>query len=943
MGQQKEPTAYEKQLVALGRALQTLREEENVDVLIETTLSYLQDEFDYSLIWIGLYDRLDHRLFGKGGVMPTGDTSFLKQRFILSPGDILEQVVIQQRPVGVPDLREETRAGEWRKAAQKFNIQGTMIFPIRYKDRCFGVSLLGSTLWGVSPRSDEKARLSMIFGGLAAALYQIEVDWQRQQTKRPEEPLLSLLSKLRSLPTLSQRLESVVEETHHFVNPSRTNIYWFERERRYFWRRVSNRQKTTGFGDNYQVASGITVQEINSFYQALAADQLVSIGEAHSSLKADITSRLMQQIKARSLLAAPILFQNELLGFLAVEGSEARIWEEEEKSYVRGAAQLIALTAPLEEMEETVQQTRLDQALTAEITHAIYSDEDWKTTLKNCADKLCQRLRAERFLVLLYDRDQEKFEICYQSQPANRRPVTSPLNMLNDVDWQMLERSTEAVGIENLDEDLKLMAWQDVFLELGVRSLLVCSTSIGHPLEGLIVIAHEATRTWSRPERDLLRIVSQQLGLLLHQWQLQRQTEQQQKISQTVQWGMTTIQQTYQPDKLERSALQHIAQILQVPFAALVTWFPGRRAGRIVAPVADNNQFAINTEMVVPVHTDSLVQWTLQTDGILPLSVDDLSAETRQWLPGPGVGQLLVMALRTAPEHEPTGMVIVADHLDRHWPERHLHAMGTLVSQLAWSRRYLLLAETLKSHREGLERLNWYKQRRIEEIYRSVSLGVKRLNELSNQKDALVGTRYQQILRQLGDSLSSISQLIKDEQWRLRAYYETAPLATILKRSLERVESLIQQRQLWSQVHNNEGNLTLGGDIFKIEAVLYELLVSACYRCQPGGRIDIWCRTLEQRWLEISITDNGVIEPRLITELQTGRSIDLLAPSTLDQPPGLHLLVCQSLVKQMGGEFNLYKLEDGRVLSRLMLPLSSGAPTDRNRTTSRENTTGFFR
>jgi hypothetical protein len=95
MGQQKEPSAYERQLVALGRALQVLREEEDADVLIETTLTYLQAEFDYALIWIGLYDRLDHRLLGKGGKTPMGDVALLKQRLALQPGDLLEQVVIQ--------------------------------------------------------------------------------------------------------------------------------------------------------------------------------------------------------------------------------------------------------------------------------------------------------------------------------------------------------------------------------------------------------------------------------------------------------------------------------------------------------------------------------------------------------------------------------------------------------------------------------------------------------------------------------------------------------------------------------------------------------------------------------------------------------------------------------------------------------------------------------
>lgn len=922
MVQHKEPNAhYDKQLVALGRVLQTLREEENAEVLIDTILNYIKSEFDYSLIWVGLYDRLEHRLFGKGGITPQGELPLLKQRISLNPGDLLEQVVIQQRPLAVPDLREELRAGEWRKTAQNFNIQGTVIFPIRYKDRCYGVALLGSVLWGVAPKTDEKARLSMILGGLGAALYQIEMEWQRQQTKRPDQPLLSLLTRLRSLSGLGARLEAIVEETHQFIQANRTSIYWFERERRYFWRRVGNRQKTTGFNEANQPSSGITVQEVSGFYQALISDQIVSIGEAHSSLKADTTSRLMQQIRARSLLAAPILFQNELLGFLAVEGSDPRIWQEEEKSYIRGAAQIIALIAPLAEMEQAIEQVKQDQALTGEIARSIYSEEDWKTTLKMSADELCKRLRAERFMVLLYDQDQSRFDIAYQSQPANRRTIAPTLDNLDDTDWKLLEKSTEAVGVENLDGDLKLLAWRDRFLELGVRALLVCNTAIGHPLEGLVVICHETPRTWNRTERELVRIVAQQIGLILHQWQLQKQTEQQQKTNQTIQWGLTMIQQTHQLEALERSATQHISQVLQVPLATLVTWAPGRGGGRIVAPITTSDRFAVNPDIVIPVQSDALVRWTLESDGLLALAVEDIPYETRQWLGGVGIGQVLAMTLHTSPDHEPTGIVVVADAADRHWSERHLNALSSLVSQLAWSRRYLNLTQSLFNQRAELERLNWYKHRNLEEMYRALTPSLKRLGELTNPKDPLFLTRQQQILRQLNDVVAPLPQLLQEEWWRLRSYPQTVSLITLLKRALERVDALIKQRQLWSQVHN-ETNLTLGGDIHKIELVLYELLLIACQRSQPGGRIDLWCRQIDNRWLELSITDNGQIDPQLIPELETGRTTDLLAPSPLDTPPGLHLLICQTLMKQLGGEFNLYKLEDERIMSRLVLPLS---------------------
>jgi GAF domain-containing protein len=927
MSQSKEPSAHEQQLLTLGRVLQTLREAEDVDLLIATTLEYFKGSFNFDLIWIGLYDQGDHRIFGKGGITPNGeDLEYLRQKFLLTSGDVMEQVVIQQRSVALPDLRAEMRAAEWRKLATKHGIQGTMIFPIRYHERCYGVLLLGSKLWGVFPRADEKTRLAMVLGALAVALNQIELEWQRQQVKRPEQPVFKLLGELRSLSNLGQRLEAIVEETHRFIQPSRTCVYWFERQSRYFWRRVTNQKKTAGLLDN-QPTAGITVQEVSGFYQALVADQVVSIGAAHRSLRADTTSRLMQQIRAKSLVAAPIWFQNELMGFLAVEGTEARIWQEEEKTYVRSAAQLIALVAPLEEMENKVQQTKLDQALTAEIAHSIYSRGDWKVTLKTAAELLNKRLKTERFIVLLYDSEQEYFNVCYQSHLKNRRALSSTLPTLNQMDWQWVEQEAEAITIENLEEDLHLSAWREGLMEMGVRSLIAASCAPAEPLEGLIVVCHDGPRAWSQLERELVRSVAQQIGMILRQWQLQKQNEQQQNIYETVQWGLTTMQQTHQLDLLERAALHHIGQVLEAPLAALVSWAPGRRTGRIVLPKHLDPRFNFSPLMKVSVLTDTLVHWALEKEGFLSVSIDHIPVETRQWLNAPGLGQLLIMAVRTAPDHEPTGVLIVADGLDRRWADRHLNALTTLVNQFAWSRRYLMLAEILQGQRQELEQLGWYKQRRLEDMYRVVKQGVKRLGEITAPaKDALAVTRQQQILRQLGDAVVPMQRMLQDEAWQIQIKLDTISLVSLLRRALERVDPLIKQRQLWSQVHN-EGNPIITCDVAKLELIFYEVLLTACQRSRAGGRIDLWCRPMEGPFMEVSITDDGTIEPRLVEDFAAGRAVDLLAPSMLDKPPGLHLAICKSLMQQMGAEFNFYKLEDGRVLSRLVLPLAPSQPT----------------
>ncbi|MEL6224691.1 MAG: GAF domain-containing protein, partial [Cyanobacteria bacterium J06627_8] len=921
----KTASTFDKHLATLGRSLQALREATTEDSLLSTAIDYLRDAFNYSLVWIGIYDETKHVIAGRAGFTPSGDTALLTQTYKLEPGDIFEQVVVQQRLIGVPDLREEMRAGKWRKAAQKHNIQGSIIFPIRHQDKCLGVACLGSTLWGVSPQSDEKSRLAIFFGELGFCLYHQRANQDRQDAHNPIDPFSTLLNRLKSLSTIDDRLNLIAQEVHQFIGASHTNMYWFEPEDRFFWLRAT--QSANRVGQSYSTYSirnqvqQIPVQEINSFYQAMTADQLISISEVNSALKTGITGRLMGYIKGESVLATPILFQEELIGFIAVSGDDPRIWTEAEKTFIRAIAQLIGLIAPLEEPEKTVHSVKLDQALVGEVAQAIYSDDDWTNALNTCAENLCKRLSIERFFVLTYNPNQEKFIVTYQNPASRKRLLSQPLSPLNDIDWQMLERSHESVGIEDLEEDLKLIAWRDAFLEVGLRSLLICKTSTGYTLDGLVLIGHTATRTWNRSERDILRAVSQQIGVILRQWQLHSDKKQEEGFHQAIEWGLMAMQQSHHLDQLEQTSMQNIANLLEAPLATLISWQAGRQDARIVAAAVTDNKFALNSDVVTSVRTDLLIQGTLESDDILSLSVDHLSPDTRHWLSGSGIGQILAMALRTAKEHEPTGIIIVADDRERFWSDRQLTVLEILGSQLAWARRYLILTEMLTLQREKLERLNWYKQRRIEEFYRSLTVNVRRLNELSHQKDALASMRYHQIIRQLGEMLQTAAPVLKREHWKLHADHGTIPLVTLLKRAMERVEGLIKQRQLWSQVHN-DSNLSIEGDIAKLEFILHELLAAACRRSPTSGRIDIWCRPLDFHWLELSITDNGIIETRLLEELHEGRSEDLLAPSALEFPPGLHIGICQALMQELGGECNLYRLEDGRTLSRLILAIA---------------------
>ncbi|WP_017315908.1 GAF domain-containing protein [Mastigocladopsis repens] len=945
----QKPTASEQQIVSLGRVLQSLREENNVDVLIETTISYLKEQFDYSLIWIALYDQLNHILLGKGGITPIKDTSYLRQRVALHPGDLLEQVVIEQRSLGVADLRTEIHAQRWQEVAVKSNIQGTMVLPICYKGCCLGVVLLGSERWGYILGGEAKARLMMVLGELGAVLFQIKMDLQHKQAKRLDEPLLQLLENLQTLSNLEQKLEAVVHTTHQFVSPTRTSIYWFEREKRSFWLRLSNQKlnKAKANSDTQGVA-GISVQELSDFYYALSVNQIVLIGEGRSSLTSTFTAKLLQRLQVRSLLAAPIIWQKNLLGFVAVEAKEARIWTEADQNFVKGAAGLISLVTPTESMETTIKQIQEDSQLNSQVAQAIYSDYDNIEILRICATKVLERFNATRFLLLHYDSDQNNYHFLYQRQLQNRRPLASTLEALKDLDWQLLQRSTDSVGIENIEEDLRFFNWRSPLQENGVQSLLISNCAQGRPPEALLLITNEEHRCWTVQEKELLHIVSQQIGVIVRQWHLHHQTEQQQKILRSFQQCLRILEKartahTQPIQELESSALEQIASVLGCPLVLLLSWMPEQNLAEIIPGVIADDRFGVVMDIPVPIQTESLVQWALATDGLLTLSVDDLPEQTRRWLNGSDIGQILIMALRTSADYQPTGIVVMADRVERQWSEQSLIAIETLIRQFAWFRRHLQITQVFESTTDKLRQLNWYKHHRVEDIHRTLVQLVTQMYSLGIPNE-LAHTRYQQLLYQLDNITASMTALLKLEQWQLHITTQTIPIASLLKRSLERVENLLKQHKLWVGVHglgqqvldhggqksdpivpnSSEGlkpqAMAIAGDIAKIELVVYELLVAACHRSTTGGRIDIWCRRLNERSLEMSITDNGNLDPQILTLNQDPQK-DFLAPSSLNLSPELHLLICQNFIQQLGGELHFYQLPDHRVVSRLLLPL----------------------
>lgn len=811
----------EQKILSLGRILQNLREEDNVDALIEKTISFFQEYFQYSLIWVALYDRLNHILFGKGGITPGSETKILQQRLVLSPGDLLEQVTIEQRPLGVVDLRLETRAEGWQELAEKHNLKGTVILPIRYRDCCLGIVLMSSERWGYLLSSEIKVMLMTVLGELGAILYQHEVDLYHKQTKHPDEPLLQLLESLPNLNNLEQRLEAVVRTTHDFVSPSRTNIYWFERKGNYFWQRKRNQEKKLGLARSaISVQTQINAQEINAqefgdFYHNLATGQMIFIGDGKSSLNSYSTTKLLKQLQVRSLLAAPIIWQKELLGFLGIESKEPRIWLEGEQNFIKGAVGLISLTAPVDSMENTVQLVKEDARITRGMLQGIYPEldiQDIQKIFSDTASKILGRLDANRFLVLQLNPERNYYQILYQCQRKNRRlsPLNGTFEVLREVDRQLLEYQKLAVGIENLEEDLCLFNWRKTLLSQGVRSLLIANCTPNRAPETLLVVSSGINRCWSNLEKELIQAVGKQIGTIVRQWQLNELSQQQQQVLDRFGKSLRVLEQAQNlqtggeevgEKTVLRAGMEQIASLVGAPLVLLLSWIPGEQVAKIIPGVVLNNKFAISPNAIVPLKAEVLIEWALASEGLLSVNIDDLPSDSKKWLHGSDIGEILIMALHTGGERQPTGVVVIADKQGRRWSEQSLNAVTTLIHQLAWSRRQQQITQQLTLKTETLQQLNWYKHRRLEENQRTTATLLAQIKELGVTGNQLTHMRHQQLLRQLEQTTASINQVLSQEQWELIFTPGKISITRIFKRALERIDSLLKQQKLWIGVH----------------------------------------------------------------------------------------------------------------------------------------------
>lgn len=930
---------YEQWLDALQRVLKTIYSQSSSEQLVETVTTFVQQHFNYGFVWLGVYSPLSQRLTGINTATSCPNVKLAQLTCSVLAGDLFDQVLMTRRAIAIPDLQAEARVGQWQKYASQLGVQGSVLIPIHFRKQPMGIMLLGSVHWGVNPRAEENQQLMMLADAVGATLHTLELETQAPKDSRSDlEILRQSVGALIAAKAADQAYGEMVAKVHQRFQPNMTAFYRRDPMSGEFAPLCYQAKGERPGRSRKSLGNPLNIQPDSEFYRLLDTQQIIALSDAQSAIHSSVPAALNQQLQARAILCTGIRRQGRVEGWLVLGEPEPRNWTQEDKDFLAVVGDILSLLSG----NATDLSGASNPQMAGKSTRAALlpspnaSEVDWQRGLDGWLAQLCVQCGATSVLLIKMDPVNRDFVLAHYVTHLRRTNLAPGQRFpaLSDVDRKMLIREEKTLVLSNLEEDLRLLAWREGLTLGGIKSVIMRRAAGNDGDQEWLLLGSDVPQSWGAEVGLILHEKLEDYRIVLDQRHRQARMLEQQHWHQGFSQGLLKLQQSATTQQLMAQAAQGIAALMQVPVAGIIAWKPGRSKGKVLACTGKElDSVRLVEGLRIPLQEDPLIQELMAASTataeswpmIHQLRGSHLGPATQSWLMHAPDASILALPLQVSCDRALYGLVVVAAPEERSWSAEALDYLAQFVQQVAWMHGATSNQDFLRRDYQQLEALNWYKQRQVEQSLRQQQDCYTLLGKIVEQgPSSSQFNRVPAILTEVNQHQVAADNLLKQESWQLDVKMESISLVRLLRESLDQLEPMTRTRQLWTQVHHlTQKNLSVQSSKPHLEMVINEVLLAACFRSKSGGRIDIWCRALDQNWLDLSITDNGVLNPELVREFQCGDQRDLLKKSPLNDGVGRHLWVCQTLMRHLNGKLTLEILEDGRALSRLTLPLSS--------------------
>ena len=936
----QEPPQGEKPkfLLILGALSKILERPGDFQEKIHHVFSVLEQDLGFQLGWIGLLEDNHKVIAGKGGFAPTQSTILLNRRTV-KPGDLVDLISNHQSLIQIGNLQEDLRCRDWWPHAKEWNIQGAIGFPITHQGECLGVGILGLTRWGGTLDREAEQGIYRFANLLGAASKQDTSKVAKQEAFT--SPLYTLADRLRQPQDADTIFQTVCAEVHERIQPSRTAIYWLDPDNRDFWiRAMAPTVLAQGPGlQSVSLGQRFPLKELYSLHQALKADRLVTIPDCVNDMRGLIGQNHLKRTQLTALMAYPIIYQNELLGYLSVEMcTEPRLWTTEEGRLLTALAHLIGVTTTQVRLYEVSKRQALEQTLINQITRDIRDSLDPDQVLRSAVQRLGEHLNIDRCLVLNYSKTSEgPLDILHQYCATGVIRFTGKFPApANDLEKQGLTSSTPVV-IDDVETDFRFLSWRKELSMGATRSLLVCGTAYQGQPNGILCLHRcYAPQNWTKEERSIVQAVAEQVGVALGQAVTYHQAKEQALLEHRLNQAARNVRGAGDSKAILHQALVQLTDLLNSTQAVFLRHEPNASALTLTEsfrrPLFRLSLFA-QEKTEDPVFSllerDSLSLENPFIQEVLEDSEPVASGQNDwfQWSLGTSIKSLIAVRV------QPIGVILVLDDKPRTWSAVERQLFSRLVQEMTLAYNQACAFEKLQDLSHQLKQLNEYKSNMVgiaSHEMRTPLASMRLYVETILNEPECDGNLVRELMSGMEKECARLTNLLDDlttlvnleassSQWN----FQNISVDSLIQKVVEQVKLTVAEFCIDFSVENLASELSTNTDGQKLIDVLHNLIDNACRHTYRGCRVIFKVIPQDQNIL-FTVEDSGPgIPPNKLNSLFLPfvRVQEVMNHSK--GGAGLGLAICKETIVQMGGEITVSSEVGRGTTFKVLLPINS--------------------
>lgn len=287
---------------------------------------------------------------------------------------------------------------------------------------------------------------------------------------------------------------------------------------------------------------------------------------------------------------------------------------------------------PLKRAEKALFQMIVQEHLIWEITHKIRQSLNLEDILNTTVTEVQQLLECDRvFIYQIFPNRQGK--IIAETKP-NELLKTSPLQTLL-IPLYCYEKFNQGRirVLNNIDHDPTDPEMFKILKYWGIDSAIMVPLLEMNQLWGLLIVdQNHGLRHWLKWEANLLRQISEQVGIAIQQSHLYQKTQDQAHRAQILNQVIRVIRQSLDLDTIFSMAITEIVSLLGLDRACILQYLPQQKQWQEVACFSDHHH------IIPPVFPQMQQTYFLQSDAFNVLTseeIQDLTKISGNWLPIP--------------------------------------------------------------------------------------------------------------------------------------------------------------------------------------------------------------------------------------------------------------------------------------------------------------------